>query len=397
MVMATTAASRLAGVIKPVIPQVAALMQRRPDCLSLAQGMVDWGPPAAVGAAVRAALEHQPPAALDRYGPLAGDPAFLEVIRQELGVGRGLDLDGSALLVTAGSNMAFNAIAQVLIDPGDELLLPVPWYFNHAMAVQLAGGRPVPVAAGLIPDPDRLAAAIGPRCRGIVTTSPNNPSGVVIPAPVLDAINRLCAERGLVHIHDEAYAEFVHGPEPHRSPGRLSGSAGHTITLSSLSKTYGMAGWRLGYMAVPEALLPALVKVQDTVLICPPLLNQQAGLAALEAGPTWCAPRIERLGDRRRQLLKALGQAREAEVPIRLLAEPDGAFYALLEFTTDLPSWTLIERLVLEHGVALLPGECFALPTGPGRVGMRLSYGMLGDVELDRALGRLITGLKALG
>jgi aspartate/methionine/tyrosine aminotransferase len=265
------------------------------------------------------------------------------------------------------------------------------------MAVQLAGGRPVPVAAGLIPDPDRLAAAIGPRCRGIVTTSPNNPSGVVIPAPVLDAINRLCAERGLVHIHDEAYAEFVHGPEPHRSPGRLSGSAGHTITLSSLSKAYGMAGWRLGYVAVPEALLPALVKVQDTVLICPPLLNQQAGLAALEAGPTWCAPRIERLGERRRQLLKALGQAREAEVPIRLLAEPDGAFYALLEFTTDLPSWTLIERLVLEHGVALLPGECFALPTGPGRVGMRLSYGMLGDVELDRALGRLVTGLKALG
>ena len=281
MVMATTAASRLAGVIEPVIPQVAALMLRQPDCLSLAQGMVGWGPPAAVGAAVRAALEHQPPAALDRYGPLAGDPAFLEVIRQELGVGRGLDLDGSALLVTAGSNMAFNAIAQVLIDPGDELLLPVPWYFNHALAVQLAGGRPVPVAAGLIPDPDRLAAAIGPRCRGIVTTSPNNPSGVVIPAPVLDAINRLCAERGLVHIHDEAYAEFVHGPEPHRSPGRLSGSAGHTITLSSLSKTYGMAGWRLGYMAVPEALLPALVKVQDTVLICPPLLNQQAGLAAL--------------------------------------------------------------------------------------------------------------------
>ena len=209
----------------------------------------------------------------------------MAAIRAELEQERRLDLSSSALLVTAGSNMAFNAVAQALCDPGDEVILPAPAYFNHVMAVQLAGAVPVLVEGGAIPDPERLAAAITPRTRAIVTVSPNNPSGVVIPAPVLAAINRLCALHGLFHICDEAYELFVHGREPHWSAGSLPGSAAHTVSLHSLSKAYGMAGWRLGYMAVPAALLPALHKLQDTVLICPPRLTQHAARAALVAGP----------------------------------------------------------------------------------------------------------------
>ena len=398
-------ARRMAAVLEPVIPRIGALLRRRADALSLAQGMVDWGPPQTVLAAVRSALGHGAgdgsAAAFasperDRYGPMQGDPALLEAIQADLAGRLGLDLEGTALLATAGSNMAFNAIAQVILDPGDEVILPVPWYFNHWMAVQLAGGVPVAVDAGWIPAPERLAAAITPRTRAIVTISPANPSGVVIPAAVLAAINRLCARHGLFHISDEAYAAFVHGPVAHASPARLPGSGAHTVTLHSLSKAYGMAGWRLGYASLPRQLLAGLAQVQDTVLICPPRLLQPAAAAALAAGPDWCAPRIASLAPRRALLLRLLAEAIERGVPVRLAVEPDGAFYALLVCATPLSEEALVERLILEHGVAVLPGGAFGLRGERGEVLLRLSYGLLQPPELERALQRLFAGLQAL-
>jgi aspartate/methionine/tyrosine aminotransferase len=278
------------------------------------------------------------------------------------------------------------------------VILPLPYYFNHVMAVQLAGGRPVPVDAGLVPDPQRLAAAITPRTRAIVTVSPNNPSGVVIPRGVLEAISRLCASHGLLHISDEAYGQFVYGSEPHWSPASLPGAAAHTVTLQSLSKAYGMAGWRVGFMAAPAALTAALAKVQDTVLIAPPRLIQRAALAALAAGPAWCRPRIAALAKRRDQLLAGVAGAQAQGLPVRLLAEPDGAFYGLLALdpraagalTGDL----LMRRLVLEHRVAAVAGESFGYPAGEPV--LRLSYGLLGPAELERALDRLFAGIRAL-
>jgi aspartate/methionine/tyrosine aminotransferase len=382
------------AVLSPVIPRVGALMRRRPDCLSLAQGMVPWGPPPSVAAAVVEALASGD-AALDRYGAMAGEPAVLESVRRELAEHRGLDLDGSALLLTAGSNMAFHAVAQVLCDPGDEVLLPLPWYFNHVMAIQLAGGVAVPVEAGAVPDPEILAAAIGPRTRAIVTVSPGNPSGLVTPPEVLRTINALCAARGLVHISDEAYADFVHGAVPHHSPGSAAGSGAHTVSLFSLSKSHGMAGWRLGLAAVPAPLLESLAKVQDTVLICPPRLTQIAAAAALAVSPSWVAERVAELRPRRRQLLDALAAARADGLAVGLTAEPDGAFYALVEVPWAGDEDALLEHLVLTHGVAALPGGAFGRPAAAGRAVLRLSYGMLQPAELAEALRRLWQALAA--
>jgi aspartate/methionine/tyrosine aminotransferase len=415
-------AERLGQVLRPVIPELGALVRRTPGTLSLAQGMVGWGPPPQVADALEGALAealplgpHDPAEGacgpLDMYGPVAGDPELLEALAATLSAD-GLDLAGADLWVTAGSNMAFNAIAQVLCEgpPAEpsEVILPLPYYFNHVMAIQLAGGRPVPVDAGLVPDPERLAAAITPRTRAIVTVSPNNPSGVVIPGPVLAAINRLCASRGLLHISDEAYGQFVYGGEPHVSPASLPGAAAHTVTLQSLSKAYGMAGWRVGFMAAPAAFTAALAKVQDTVLICPPRLIQRVARAALAAGPAWCRPRIAALAERRAQLLAAVADARGQGLPVRLLAEPDGAFYGLLALdplaldpaasrtlTADgLTGEQLMRRLVLEHRVAAVCGESFGYPAGPPV--LRLSYGLLAAAELEEALGRLLGGIRAV-
>lgn len=394
-------ARRLQAVLEPVIPQVGALTVAHPGTLSMAQGMVDWGPPPGVLEAIQASLtgargDEAAAAALDRYGPMQGDPPLLEALAAHLRHQHGVDLDGASLLVTAGSNMAFQILMQVLCDPGDEVIIPAPWYFNHVMAVQIAGGVPVPLDAGLIPDPQVLAAAITPRSRAIVTVSPNNPSGVVIPPECLAAINALCASRGLLHISDEAYAAFAHGAVPHWSPAAASGAADHTVTLQSFSKAYGMAGWRLGYAALPQRLLAALAKVQDTNLICPPRLNQRAALAALAAGTAWLEPRLQSIRDRRRLLLETLQQAAANGLPATLLREPDGAFYALLRVRTPLTGLALVERLIRAHGVAALPGESFGLPARDGEAVLRLSYGLLARPQLQDALQRLCAGVAAL-
>jgi aspartate/methionine/tyrosine aminotransferase len=392
-------ASRLDAVLSPVIPELGALVRATPGTLSLAQGMVGWGPPPGVLTALTAAAD----STRDPYGPVQGDPELLDALATSFQQDHSIDLDAADLWVTAGSNMAFHAIAQVLCEgpPAEpsELILPLPYYFNHVMAVQLAGGRPVPVDAGLVPDPQRLAAAITPRTRAIVTVSPNNPSGVVMPRPVLEAINRLCGRHGLLHISDEAYGQFVYGAEPHWSPGSLPGASAHTVTLQSLSKAYGMAGWRVGFMAAPAALTAALAKVQDTVLICPPRLIQRAARAALAAGPAWCRPRIAALAARRQQLLAGVAAASAEGLPLRLLVEPDGAFYGLLALEAaaagSLTGEQLMRRLVRDHRVAAVCGESFGLAAMGGAV-LRLSYGLLDADDLQEALRRLFGGIRAL-
>ncbi|MFM7651401.1 MAG: aminotransferase class I/II-fold pyridoxal phosphate-dependent enzyme [Vulcanococcus sp.] len=388
------AARRLAAVQTPVIPVMGELIRTTPGTLSMGQGMVHWGPPPPVLAALSEAVARADTGdnpGLHAYGPVGGDPTLLEALAPWLIREHGLDLAGASLLVSAGSNMAFNAVVQVLCDPGDELILPVPYYFNHEMAIRLAGAAPVPVQAGLIPDPGQLEAAITPRTRAIVTVSPNNPSGAVIPQPVLAAINRLCAERGLLHICDEAYGLFNHGDTAIWSPGSQPGSAAHTITLGSLSKSHGMAGWRVGWAVVPEALMAELAKVQDTILICPPRLIQRAAAAALAVGAGWCRERIAALGLRRRRVLHALIRP-EIQQPWRVLGPADGAFYALLQLNTPLSSDRAMERLIREHGVALVSGSSFGL----AGCRLRLSYGMLNDADLDEALRRLLGGLEQL-
>ena len=381
------AARRLAQVQTPVIPVMGELIRSTPGTLSLGQGMAHWGPPPqALEAARRALLDD---GELNAYGPVAGEPRLREALTAWLREQHHLDLEHSALLVCAGSNMAFNALVQVLCDPGDELILPVPYYFNHEMAIRLAGGRPVPVQAGLIPDPAVLEAAITARTRAIVTVSPNNPSGAVIPPAVLRAINHLCAERGLLHISDEAYGLFRHGDTPIWSPGSASGSGGHTITLGSLSKSHGMAGWRVGWAVVPQGLMDELAKVQDTILICPPRLIQQAAIGALEAGADWCRERISGLKARCAQVLDALDQS---GVPWQVLGPADGAFYGLLQLDSALSSDAAMERLIREQRVALVSGGSFGLQG----CCLRLSYGMLNEADLGEALRRLVGGLHEL-
>ena len=207
--------SRMDAVQAPIIPIVGELLRTNPGTISLGQGMVSWGPPPA---AIDAAREAAGLMASQRYGPVEGGPELVAALGRKLREENGLDLDGCRILVTAGSNMAFLSVVQAITSTGDEIVLPSPFYFNHDMAVRIAGCVPVivPTDAEYQIDPEALARAITPRTRAIVTVSPNNPAGAVYPAEALRAVNELCAARGLLHISDDASST---------SPGMTAGTS----------------------------------------------------------------------------------------------------------------------------------------------------------------------------
>jgi aspartate/methionine/tyrosine aminotransferase len=378
--------SRMDAVQAPIIPIVGELIRRNPGTISLGQGMVSWGPPPA---AIEAGREAAGLMASQRYGPVEGSPELVAALGRKLREENGLDLDGSRVLVTAGSNMAFLSVVQAITSTGDEIVLPSPFYFNHDMAVRIAGCVPVivPTDAQYQIDPEALARAITPRTRAIVTVSPNNPAGAVYPAATLRAVSELCAARGLLHISDEAYEYFTWDESRHFSAASLPGAGAHTISLYSLSKAYGFAGWRIGYMVIPEALNEAVYKVQDTVLICPTLVAQAAALACVQEGHAWTARFLDPLRAVRREVLDLFTSIADiCDVPT-----PGGAFYCLPRVRTPLTAMTVMERLVREHKVAAIAGETFGLTEG---CYLRVSYGALEGERVKEGMRRLVTGLR---
>jgi aspartate/methionine/tyrosine aminotransferase len=381
---------RVAAVQAPVIPIVGRWTAETRGTISLGQGVVSYEPPPE---AVEAARRFGRQLADHRYGPVEGLPALVEAIESKLaGENRITVRPASRVFVTAGGNQAFMTAILAITDADDEIVLPAPYYFNHEMAVVIAGAKPVtvPTLDNYQLDVQAIEDAITSRTRAVVTVSPNNPTGAVYPEAALRAVNTLCRDRGLFHIHDEAYEYFTYDDVTHFSPGSMADAAGHTISLYSLSKAYGMASWRVGYAVIPEELSDAVNKIQDTVLICPPSISQHAAMAALEIGRAYSAAHLTRLDTMRRSIFEALSSP---DVPCDV-APSGGAFYYLVRVHSRLDSMTLAERLIREHRVATIPGSAFA---DPSPCSIRISYGALDPASIIEGLERLVGGLTALG
>lgn len=380
---------RMQSVQDPIIPILAEWIRQHPGTISLGQGVVYYGPPPSALAAVRD-LPTDPEA--HRYGPVVGQPELRQTIAAKLASENGISVNGkNRVVVTAGANMAFLNALFAITDPDDEIILLAPYYFNHEMAIRMLDCRCVTVATDSQYQPDLAAIerAITPRTRAVVTISPNNPTGAVYPESALTAINALCRSRGIYHISDEAYEYFTYGAARHFSPGSLPDAEAHTISLYSLSKAYGFAAWRIGYMVIPEHLGVAVEKAQDTNLICPPLVAQAAAKAALESGFAYCRDKLPALAQTREQMLAALGElGASCELPAA-----DGAFYILLRLQCKIDALTLTRRLIAEHGVAVVPGEPFGYTDG---CYLRVSYGALDGATAVEGVKRLCRGLRAI-
>jgi aspartate/methionine/tyrosine aminotransferase len=377
------------AVQSPIIPIIGGMVRATPGCISLGQGVVHYGPPPAAMEAVRNALaEHN----TNEYQPAAGIPRLLGRVGAKLLAENGIDVKrGRRVMVTAGGNMAFCHAIDAITAPGDEIVLNAPFYFNHEMAIHMADCVAVPVATdeSYHPRIDALRAAITDRTRAIVTVTPNNPSGAVYPEAKLRELDALCRERGLYHICDEPYEYFTYGAARHFSAASIPGSEPYTFSLHSLSKAYGFAGWRVGYMAYPEALEAAMTKIQDTVLICPPVASQVAAAAAMEVGRAYCEPHLREFAEIREIVLGEL-----ARLSSRVRVPPaDGAFYCFVKVDTQVDPMTLAERLIREFGVAVLPGTTFGMHEG---CYLRIAYGALQKATVAEGIGRLVQGLRKI-
>ena len=379
-------ASRILGVQDPVIPIVGEWTRDNPGTISLGQGVVSWEPPEAVYTALANFRQHPDN---HKYKLVQGIPELLGAIQAKLASDNGIEANAQGrVVVTAGANMGFMNAVLAITDPGDEVILPSPFYFNHEMAVRIAGCQPVivPNDANHQPDPEQLAAAITPRTRAIVTISPNNPSGAVYPEDTLRAINGLCAKHGIYHISDEAYEYFTYEDAKHYSPGSAPGACEHTISLYSLSKTYGFASWRIGYMVIPPKLLDSVKKIQDTNLICPPVISQYAATAALQAGIPAIRGHLDKLAGVRQECMGLLGELEGHAT----FAPAPGAFYFLIKVDTEQPPLELVRYLVGKHKVATMPGSAFGLEEG---CYIRISYGALSKESVLEGIGRLVEGI----
>ena len=373
----------------PIIPAIGALIRETPDTISLGQGVVHYGPPQAAIEAVRGALSDP---STHGYQNWAGIPELLDRISAKLHAENGIDAArGRRVMVTAGANMAFCHALDAITAPGDEIILNTPFYFNHEMAIGMADCRAVSVATDDTYQPrvDSLREAITDRTRAIVSVTPNNPSGAVYDEARLRAVDALCRERGVYHICDETYEYFTYGAARHFSTGSMSGAEKHTISIHSLSKAYGFAGWRIGYMAYPERLEGAMAKIQDTVLICPAIASQVAAAAAMAAGRAYCEPYVRELATIRDLVISELS----ALAPRVRVPTADGAFYCFLKVDTAMDPMTLAERLIREYRVAVIPGMTFGMTDG---CYLRVAYGALQKATVAEGIGRLVRGLREI-
>ncbi|MGA0382614.1 MAG: pyridoxal phosphate-dependent aminotransferase [Arenicellales bacterium] len=380
---------RMSRVQAPIIPVVGDWIRANPGTISLGQGIVHYPPPPSIETYIKAfwddPLAHQ-------YGPVEGLDPLREAIAQKVTAENGVDISGREIAVTAGSNMGFLNMLLAISDPGDEIILPRPFYFNQEMAVRIANCEPIFVdtdSQGHL-DLDAIKEALTEKTRAVVTVSPNNPTGVVYREDDLRSVNALCKSRGVYHISDEAYEYFLYDGDQHFSPASIPGSEDHTISLYSLSKAYGFASWRIGYAVMPRDLFGALRKVQDTNVICATAISQYAAVGALKEGAPYCQQFVGDMAKVREQGVKALKTLGERVKPLA----STGAFY----FFVELPGFSgddlaLIRTLIEEHKVAVIPGSAFGITD---RCAFRASFGALKTETAIEGLGRLISGLDQL-
>lgn len=364
------------------------LQQQGEDVCSLSTGEPDFATPSFICRAAQEAIG----AGHTRYGPAAGLHALREAIAHKLQNENNLTYGPNQVMVSNGAKQALYNLFQVLLDPGDEVILPAPYWLSYPPMVHLAGGRSVIVPTRQDENHQlgaaALAAAITPRTRLLVLNSPTNPTGTVYPEQALvELANVLRQHPHVAVVSDEIYEYILYDHNRHASFGAVAPDLmERTFVVNGFSKNWAMTGWRLGYLAGPRSVLDKAVALQSqsTSNVCS--FVQYGGLAALRGSRECVHAMVAAFAQRRRLVLQAL----ESMEYVHGLA-PQGAFYAFLNIAdTNLDSVVFCERLLVEAGVAIVPGAAF----GDDHT-VRLSFAT--DITtLKQGLERLQTFLAGL-
>lgn len=321
------------------------------------------------------------------YGPVLGLPDLRAEIAHRWSEAYGGRIDPSDVAVTPGCNMAFCAAMATLAGPGDAVLLPVPWYFNHKMWLDLQGIETIPLPCGpdMLPDLDAAARLMGPRVRAVVLVSPNNPTGAEYPAATVSAFADLARRNGAALVLDETYRDFDSRTGAPHTLFADPDWRGTLVHLYSFSKAFRLTGHRVGALIAHPDRLAQAEKFLDTTSICAPQLGQRAALWGLRHLAPWVAgERAEVL--RRRAAVREIFDALPGW---RVLGA--GAYFAYVRHPFPEPSDRLAQRLVTEQSLLMLPGTMFS-PEGQGRDQIRVAFANLGQdgiAEFGRRLAAL--------
>ena len=320
------------------------------------------------------------------YTDILGRSDLREALAEHLSAEYGAPVAASAIGITAGCNQAFCLAATALAGPGDEVILPLPWYFNYQMWLEMLGIGLVPLPVGeddALPDPEAAERLIGPRSRAIALISPNNPTGATYPPALIEAFYRLAQRRGLALILDETYKDFRGEAAAAHRLFRDPDWPRTLIQLYSFSKAYSLTGYRVGAMAAGPELLGAVAKAMDCVAICAPNIGQEAALFGLRRLADWRE-------EKRRMMLERLAALRAVfaanTLEYRLISA--GAFFAWVRHPFDGEAAPAVARRLADcHNLLCLPGTIF----GPGQEGaLRLAFANLPAEAMPEVARRLI-------
>jgi len=380
-----------AATFPPPIPEARRWLSEIPTpeglaLMNLSQAAPVDPPPAALRQAMAQAIEHDPSVHL--YGPVLGNPALRErLAARTQSLYRGT-IRADQIALTSGCNQAFCATIATLAGPGDQVIVPTPWYFNHAMWLSMSGIKavPLPTDATLMPDVDACAKLITPRTKALVLVSPNNPGGVEYPPILLASFAELAARNGLALIVDETYRDFHTQDGPPHALFANPDWDETFIHLYSFSKAYRLTGHRVGAIAASAARLAEVEKFLDTMTICVSGPGQMAALWGLENLADWLADeRLEIL--RRREAMTA---------GLRNLPGWDlmgcGAYFAYVRHPFDMPAPQAAKHLLAKAGVLMLPGTMFRpVDDAQGTQEMRIAFANADVPQIDALMDRLRT------
>jgi aminotransferase len=367
------AASRVGRFTESVIREMTRLADEH-KAINLAQGFPDFDAPEVVKEAARAAIA----AGVNQYPVTWGSPTLRGAIAAKYTRFGWPEIDPeSEIVVTCGSTEAMASAFLALIEPGDEVILFEPFYENYGPDAYLSGAVPrvVPLALpGWQVDMERLRDAIGPRTRALVLNTPHNPTGKVFTEAELSALAEVIVERDLLVFTDEIYEHILYDGRRHLSIARLPGMRERTVTISALSKTYSVTGWRVGWAISSPELIGAIRKVHDFLTVAAPAPLQEGGVVALGL-PDDFYRELARSYQERRDLFMGFLEGTGFHA-----ARPEGAYYTMCD-VRELRRRRRIEDdatfcvdLVVSGGVAAVPGGSFFADPAEGRDLVRLAF-----------------------
>ncbi len=326
------------------------------DVCSFSAGEPDFDTPAHIKAAAKKALDD----GQTRYGPAAGEPKLREAIARKLREDNGLCYNAENVIVTNGGKHSLFNLMLGLIEPGDEVIIPAPYWLSYPEMVKLAGGTPVIVptdaSTGYKITPEQLAKAITPQTKLFILNSPSNPTGMVYTPAEIKALAEIVVEHDILVVSDEIYEKILYDGAEHLSIGAVGPEIfERTIISSGFAKAYSMTGWRLGYLAGSLELIKAMITIQghSTSNVC--TFAQYGAIAALE-GSQDCVEEMRLAFAKRRQVMLERLNA----IPGLICPQPDGAFYMFPNISkTGLKSLEFCDGLLEQEQVAVIPGIAF--------------------------------------